>query len=109
MFIAFDHYRRRDYQAALAEVEPIAGEGTVQLPVLVAAIYGELRNKDEARRALDRAMALNPIFLAGPRAAMRRHNTPEGLIDQLIDGLIKAGWVAPPPPADIAGPRGTTG
>ncbi len=95
LFIAFDHYRQGDYQAALAEVEPIAGEGTVQLPVLVAAIYGELGNKDEARRALDRARAINPIFLQDPRAAMRRHNTPEDLIDQVIDGLNKAGLRLP--------------
>jgi TolB-like protein len=95
MFIAFDHYRRGDYQAALAEAEPIEGEGTVQLPVLVAAIYGELGNKDEAQHALDRAMALNPIFLADPRAAMRRHNTPEDLIEKIVDGLIKAGLEIP--------------
>ena len=105
MFIAFDDYRRGDYQAALAEVEPIAEVGTVQLPVLLAAIHGQLGNKDEARRALDRARALNPLFLADPRAAMRRHNTPEDLIDQLIEGLIKAGWAAPPSPADLASPR----
>ena len=91
LFIAFDHYRRGDYQAALAEAEPIAGAGTVQLPVLVAAIHGELGNKDAAQRALDRAMALNPIFLKDPRAAMRRHNTPDDLIDRVIDGLHKAG------------------
>jgi hypothetical protein len=33
---------------------------------------------------------------------MQRHNTPEDLIDKIIDGLIKAGWAAPPPPADLA-------
>ena len=98
MFIAFDHYRRGDYQAALAEVEPIEGAGTVQLPVLVAAIHGQLGNKDEAQRALDRAMAINPIFLKDPRAAMKRHNTPEDLIDHLIDGLRKAGLVIEPAP-----------
>ena len=98
MFVAFDHYRRGDYQAALVEVEPIAGAGTVQLPVLVAAIHGQLGNKDEAQRALDRAMAMNPIFLKHPRAAMRRHNTPEDLIDQLIHGLRKAGLAIEPEP-----------
>jgi TolB-like protein len=98
MFIAFDHYRRRDYEAALVEVEPIADAGTVQLPVLVAAIHGQLGNRDQAQRALDRAMAMNPIFLQDPRAAMRRHNTPEDLIDQLIDGLRKAGLAVEPAP-----------
>lgn len=98
MFIAFDHYRRGDYQAALVEVEPIAGVGTVQLAVLVTAIHGELGNKHEAQRALDRARAMNPIFLKDPRAAMRRHNTPEDLIDHLIDGLRKARLAIEPAP-----------
>ena len=102
MLIALDDYRRGDYRAALAEAEPIIGAGTVQLPVLLAAIQGQLGNKNEARRALDRAMALNPLFLADPRAAMRRHNTPEDVIDKIIDGLIKAGWSAPASPADLA-------
>jgi TolB-like protein/Tfp pilus assembly protein PilF len=96
MFIAFDHYRRGDYAAALAEAELIAGEGTVQLPVLVAAIHGQLGNKDAAQRAIDRAMNLNPLFLKDPRAAMRRHNTPDDLIDRVIDGLHKAGLEVPP-------------
>ena len=109
MFIAFDDYRRGDYQAALAEVEPIAEVGTVQVAVLLAAVHGQIGNKDEARRALDRAKAINPLFLADPRAAMRRHNTPEDLIDQLIDGLIKAGWAAPPSPADGASRRPASG
>jgi hypothetical protein len=64
----------------------------------VAAIHGQLGNRDQAQRALDRAMAMNPIFLQDPRAAMRRHNTPEDLIDQLIDGLRKAGLAVEPAP-----------
>jgi TolB-like protein len=91
LFVAFDYFRHRDYEAALAAAEPIAGVGTAQLPVLVAAIHGELGNKDEARRALDRANAINPLFLEDPWTAMRRHNTPEDLIDELMDGLRKAG------------------
>jgi TolB-like protein len=104
MFIAFDHYRRGEYQAALADVEPIAQTQMVQLAVFLAALHGELGNKDEARRQLDRAMAINPLFLADPGAAMRRHNTPEDLINQIIDGLIKAGWAAPASPADLTPP-----
>ena len=49
-------------------------------------------------------MAINPLFLADPRTAMRRHNTPEDVIDKIIDGLIKAGWSAPASPGDLAAP-----
>ncbi len=109
LMIVFDHYRRGDYQRALAEVEPIADTQIVQVAAVLAAIQGELGNQGEARRALRRAMALNPLFLKDPRAAMRRHNAPEDLIDKVIDGLIKAGWVAPPSPAQIALPQRPTG
>jgi TolB-like protein len=91
LFIVFDHYRRGDYEAALAAAKPIAETRMVQLAALLAAIHGQLGNKEEAQRELDRAMAINPLFLQDPRTAMRRHNTPEDLIDQVIDGLIKAG------------------
>jgi hypothetical protein len=35
-------------------------------------------------------MAINPIPLQAPRTAMRHHNMPEELIDQVIDARIKA-------------------
>jgi tetratricopeptide (TPR) repeat protein len=94
--IVFDHNRRGDYKAALAAAEPIAETRMVQVAALLAAIHGELGNQEEAQRELDRAMAINPLFLQDPRVAMRRHNTPEDLIDQVVDGLVKAGLDASP-------------
>jgi tetratricopeptide (TPR) repeat protein len=91
LFVVFDHYRRGDYQAALAAAEPIAETRMVQLAALLAAIHGQLGNRTEAQRELERARAINPIFLRDPRTAMRRHNTPEDLIEQVVAGLIKAG------------------
>lgn len=88
--MAFHHYRRGDYRTALAEGN-VAGSNWVWGPMTLAAVQGQLGNQDEARHALDRAKDLNPGFLRDPRSAMKVHNLPEDLIDQLIDGLHKAG------------------
>jgi TolB-like protein/Flp pilus assembly protein TadD len=95
MVIALDHYRREDYHAALAKAEPIAGARIATVAVVLAAIHGQLGNKDEARRALDRARTLDANAVRDPRAWLRRAiNVPEGLIDQLMDGLAKTGLPA---------------
>jgi adenylate cyclase len=59
MFIALDHCRRGDYHAALAEAEPVAQAKIVSVAIVLAAIHGQLGNKDEAQRALDRAQGLD--------------------------------------------------
>ena len=51
----------------------------------------QLGHKQEARQALDRALALDPTLAQDPRGAFRLHHFPETLIDQFIDGLRKAG------------------
>jgi hypothetical protein len=51
----------------------------------------QLGNQEEARQALDRALALAPTFAKDPRGAYRVHRVPESLIDQFMDGLRKAG------------------
>jgi hypothetical protein len=51
----------------------------------------QLGNQEEARQALDRALALAPTFAKDPRGAYRLHRVPESLIDQFMDGLRKAG------------------
>jgi Flp pilus assembly protein TadD len=95
MFIAVDHYRQGDYHAALAEAAPVAEVSDTWVPVFLAAIHGQLGNKDQARRALDRARALDASALQDPRGWLRLHNAPEDLISQVIDGLRKAGLDAP--------------
>jgi TolB-like protein len=95
MAIALDHYHRGDYQAALADAEQFAGARIATVAVVLAAIHGQLGNRDEARRAFDRAMALDTHAARDPRAWLRRAlNLPEVMIDQLMDGLVKAGLPA---------------
>lgn len=91
MHVGLDHYRRGDYHAALAELEGIADAEFDWAQVLLAAIHGQLGNRDAARRVLDRANALNADVVRNPRAALRMHNVPEDVVDHLVDGLVKAG------------------
>lgn len=91
IFPTLDAYREGDYRAALAEAEQMADARFVWIPVILAAIHGQLGNPDQAQSALDRANALDPSVLRNPRDAMRLRNIPEDLIDHLIDGLLKAG------------------
>jgi adenylate cyclase len=92
MAIAIDYYRRGDYHTALGEAEQFAGARIATAAIVLAAVHGQLGNKDEARRAFDRAMALDAHAARDPRAWLRRAiNLPEDVIDDLMDGLIKAG------------------
>jgi adenylate cyclase len=96
--IALDHYRRGDYHAALADAEQFAGARIVTVAVVLAAIHGQLGNKDEAQRALDRAKALDPDAVQDPGAWLRRAlNMPADVIEELMDGLVKAGLQASAP------------
>jgi TolB-like protein len=89
--IAIDDYRRGNYHAALADAEQFAGAEIITVALVLAAIHGQLGNKDEARRALARAEALDADAMKDPVAWLRRaYNLPEDVIDQLMDGLAKA-------------------
>jgi TolB-like protein/Flp pilus assembly protein TadD len=91
LITAFDRYRSGDYRAALADLTTISQSSWVWGSLVLAAAQGQLGNEDEARRALERAMALSPDVLQNPRVAMSVHNIPPSLIDKLMDGLTKAG------------------
>ncbi len=95
MILAFDSYRRGDYQAALADMNQAGELDFFGGAALVAMCQAELGNQKAARRALDRAIALDPTLATDPRGAYRLHHVPESLIDKFIDGLRKAGLEVP--------------
>ena len=98
-----DHHRPGDYQAALAEADPVAEASDIWVPVLLAALHGQPGSQDEAQRALDRAQALDASALQNPVAWLRLHNAREDLIDKVMDGLVKAGLKRTPRPVDGRG------
>ncbi len=84
-----DHYRNGRYAQALTEAQKITTE--YQTYVFLAAAYGQLGRRAEARGAIDRLLALRPDFPAWLRDDHRRRGYPEELTDQLMEGLRKAG------------------
>ena len=91
LILAFDDYRRGDYRTALADMDEAGELGFFGGPATVAMCQAQLGHGQEARQALDRAIALDPTFAQDPRRAYRLHHVPERLIDQFMDGLLKAG------------------
>jgi hypothetical protein len=95
MILAFDDYRRGDYQAALADMRKAGELGMFVGQAAVAMSEAELGDQTAAREALAKAVALDPTFAKDPRGAYRLHHVPESLIEQFMDGLRKAGLEAP--------------
>jgi TolB-like protein len=95
MIVAFDDYRRGDYAAALADMDKAGDLGFFAGPMILAISQAQLGHRNEARQALDRAIALDPTFAQDPRGAFRLHHVPDSLIDQFMDGLRKAGLKIP--------------
>ena len=87
----FDHYRKGEYEAALAEAKQGEMEGFYITHVFSAMAYGQLGRQEEAQAAIENLLALRPDFANTARDEFRRWNLAEDLIDHCLDGLRKAG------------------
>jgi tetratricopeptide (TPR) repeat protein len=76
LFLAMDHYRRGDYRSGLAELKRLGGTFFFVGPALVAMCQAQLGHQEEARAALQEAMALNPTFAQDPRGAFPSPSGP---------------------------------
>jgi TolB-like protein len=91
MVLAWDHYRQRDYQAALREAEKIRMP-EFQLAVLTrAAIYGQLGMRREASAALADLRRLRPDLAEDPRPWLLSLHFERAFADSLAEGVGKAG------------------
>lgn len=88
-------YRRGDWRAALAEMDQAGELGLFGGPALVAMGQAELGDQSEAHRALERAVALDPMLATDPRRGFRLLCVRDGLIGKFMDGLRKAGLGQP--------------
>lgn len=89
--LVFDDYRRQDYHAALAQAELIDLPKYYFVPLVRAAIHGQLGNIAEARENIDALLLLRPDYASEMRSELRSRHYTEPLIDMLADGLQKAG------------------
>jgi adenylate cyclase len=83
-------YRKRDYRQALDVALRIKMPGFFSAPLVAAAAYGQLGEYDAAGQALRELLGLWPDFAVSARAELGKWLEPE-LIEQVIDGLRKAG------------------
>jgi TolB-like protein len=90
-YVAFcDSYRRRDYRGALATALKVNMPAYHWPHVYLAAVYGQLGEKQRATAALREVHALLPNFGAIARDEFGKWLDPE-LTEHLLDGLRKAG------------------
>ena len=87
---AFDSYRRGDYQGALSVGLKINMRGLWGTNLVLAVTYGQLGEKEKARIAVRELLAQMPGFATDARDELSKWWQPE-YVDQLLDGLRKAG------------------
>lgn len=86
----FDAYRKGDYRGALEIVPKINMPGFWRTQVALAAVYGQLGDKEAAGNAVRELLAIKPDFAVAARTELRKWWDAE-LTEHLLDGLRKAG------------------
>ena len=105
--LTWDHYRKGEYEAALAEASNIPKISGWWEPyreedwrfyegyALEAAIYGQLGQKAEAEAVVAELLAAFPEFVETELGYMTGGKWDQDVIDHFIDGLRKAGLDIP--------------
>jgi len=96
-------YRQGRYAEVLETVARINMPGYFHVPAIQAAALGQLGRQDEARKALQDLLALRPDFPAVIRQEYAKWYETEQ-IEQVVDGLRKAGMEFPQSPSQAAFP-----
>jgi adenylate cyclase len=91
----YDHYRKREYEQALSEALRVDTPGLFFHYVVHAAVYGQLGRKDEAQHHVRALLKMYPDFPSNMREEYRKYRFSEDLIEQLAEGLAKAGLSIP--------------
>jgi TolB-like protein len=94
----FDAYRKNDYRGALEVALKINMPGFWRTHFALAAAYGQLGEREAARKALRELLAIWPDFAVVAREELGKWWDPE-LVEHLIDGLRKAGLEIGPNPS----------
>lgn len=86
-----DHYRKGEYEEALAEAQAVNLPGYWPTHAIMAAAAGRLGRVDIARRAIDELVALFPGFPAKGRIELAKWFADRELLDAYMEGLRMAG------------------
>ena len=95
---AINFYRQGRYAEALERARQIAAPGWVHHHTILAMIYGQLGQEEEARAAARKILELDPDFEANAWYELQLRNFPEEMAEHMADGWRKAGLAIPPRP-----------
>jgi adenylate cyclase len=95
---ALNFYRQGRYAEALEEARQIDAPGWVHNHTVLAMIYGQLGQEEEARAAARRILELDPDFEENAWYELQLRNFPEQMAEQMAEGLRKAGLHIPARP-----------
>ncbi len=90
----FDAYRKGDYSEARDIARKIQMPGFWRMNLALAAAHGQLGERDAAAGALRELLAAKPEFASRARDELSKWWNPD-LVEQLMDGLVKAGLDRP--------------
>jgi adenylate cyclase len=85
------HLARREYELALAESDRHRPHQSYFAPLVYAALLGYLGRLADAKPHLERLLALKPDFASRPFELVQRILKIDDLIDDIVDGLRRAG------------------
>ena len=103
-----DAYRRRDYRGALGFALKINLPGNFYTHAVIAAAYGQLGMREEARKALQELLAIRPDFAKTAREEFGRWFHDLAFVEHQLDGLRKAGLEIAPEEESAASRRPAT-
>jgi len=86
-----DHYRRGEYEDALAEARKFNFPELYLDPMMRAAALGQLGRVREAKTAVGELLEMAPDFAAKSRRLIGNYVKVDDLVDAIIEGLQKAG------------------
>jgi adenylate cyclase len=85
------HYRRREYEAALASSSKFSMPGLFWDPIDRAAVLGQLGHVTEAKKAVAELLSIQPKFADNPGRFLNCFIFTDDLVDHVLEGLQKAG------------------
>ena len=91
----FDHYRKGEFEAALAEAREFQAPEFFLSYVFLGMCYGQLGQEREGRAACDKLLERDPAFLENVWGYLRAWNLADDLALLMVDGLRKAGLRVP--------------
>jgi adenylate cyclase len=95
---ALNFYRQGRYSEALEEARQIDAPGWVHNHTILAMIYGQLGQQEEARAAARRILELDPDFEENAWYELQLRNFPQQMAEHMAEGLRKAGLHIPARP-----------